>query len=116
MTDSDQKQLGRTLWNIADQLRGAMNADDFRDYMLSFLFLRYLSDNYEEAAKKELGRIIPTCRKTFWKKPMPRRRCKSGMKKIPKILPILKSRCAARSITSSSRITSGAASPIWRAR
>jgi len=26
----DQKQLGRTLWNIADQLRGAMNADDFR--------------------------------------------------------------------------------------
>lgn len=33
-----------------------MNADDFRDYMLSFLFLRYLSDNYEEAAKKELGK------------------------------------------------------------
>jgi type I restriction-modification system DNA methylase subunit len=32
-----------------------MNADDFRDYMLSFLFLRYLSHNYEEAAKKELG-------------------------------------------------------------
>jgi hypothetical protein len=23
-----------------------MNADDFRDYMLSFLFLRYLSGNY----------------------------------------------------------------------
>ena len=54
MTELDQKQLGRTLWNIADQLRGAMNADDFRDYMLSFLFLRYLSDNYEAAAKKEL--------------------------------------------------------------
>jgi hypothetical protein len=52
----NQKQLGKTLWNIADQLRGAMNADDFRDYMLSFLFLRYLSDNYEAAAKKELGR------------------------------------------------------------
>jgi type I restriction enzyme M protein len=32
-----------------------MNADDFRDYMLSFLFLRYLSGNYEESAKKELG-------------------------------------------------------------
>jgi hypothetical protein len=28
-----------------------MDADDFRDYMLSFLFLRYLSDNYETAAK-----------------------------------------------------------------
>ena len=59
MTDLDQKQLGKTLWNIADQLRGAMNADDFRDYMLSFLFLRYLSDNYEAAAKKELGKDYP---------------------------------------------------------
>lgn len=55
MNDTQQKQLGSTLWAIADKLRGAMNADDFRDYMLSFLFLRYLSDNYEEAVKKELG-------------------------------------------------------------
>jgi type I restriction enzyme M protein len=60
MNDTQQKQLGRTLWNIADQLRGAMNADDFRDYMLSFLFLRYLSDNYETAARKELGTDYPT--------------------------------------------------------
>jgi type I restriction enzyme M protein len=59
MTDNDQRQLGKTLWNIADQLRGAMNADDFRDYMLSFLFLRYLSDNYEAAAKRELGADLP---------------------------------------------------------
>jgi len=59
MTEQDQKELGKTLWNIADQLRGAMNADDFRDYMLSFLFLRYLSDNYEAAAKKELGKDYP---------------------------------------------------------
>lgn len=59
MTDLDQKQLGKTLWNIADQLRGAMNADDFRDYMLSFLFLRYLSDSYERAARKELGADLP---------------------------------------------------------
>ncbi len=38
MTKEQLNQLGKTLWNIADQLRGAMNADDFRDYMLSFLF------------------------------------------------------------------------------
>jgi len=55
MNDTQQKQLGSTLWAIADKLRGAMNPDDFRDYMLAFLFLRYLSDNYEEAVKKELG-------------------------------------------------------------
>ena len=59
MTEANQKQLGNTLWSIADQLRGAMDADDFRDYMLSFLFLRYLSDNYETAAKKELGKDYP---------------------------------------------------------
>ena len=59
MTDQEQQQLGKTLWDIADQLRGAMNADDFRDYMLAFLFLRYLSDNYEQAARKELGRDYP---------------------------------------------------------
>jgi type I restriction enzyme M protein len=59
MTEQDQKKLGDTLWAIADNLRGAMNADDFRDYMLSFLFLRYLSDNYETAARKELGKDYP---------------------------------------------------------
>lgn len=31
MTASTQQQLGSTLWAIADRLRGAMNADDFRD-------------------------------------------------------------------------------------
>jgi len=60
MNDQIQKQLGKTLWNIADTLRGAMDADDFRDYMLSFLFLRYLSDNYEAAAKRELGSDYPS--------------------------------------------------------
>lgn len=55
MTAIEQQKLGKILWGIADKLRGAMNADDFRDYMLSFLFLRYLSDNYEDAVKKELG-------------------------------------------------------------
>src|SRR5690606_30834410 len=59
MTQKEQDKLGKTLWTIADQLRGAMNADDFRDYMLSFLFLRYLSFNYEESAKKELGSDYP---------------------------------------------------------
>ncbi len=59
MTKQEKQQLGKILWAIADQLRGAMNADDFRDYMLAFLFLRYLSDNYETAARKELGPDYP---------------------------------------------------------
>lgn len=54
-TNNTQQDLGKILWDIANKLRGAMMADDFRDYMLSFLFWKYLSDNYIEAAKKELG-------------------------------------------------------------
>ncbi len=59
MTQDERHQLGKTLWAIADTLRGNMDADDFRDYMLAFLFLRYLSDNYEAAARKELGKDYP---------------------------------------------------------
>ncbi|TCJ18137.1 type I restriction-modification system subunit M [Flaviaesturariibacter flavus] len=70
MTAQDYKQLGSTLWSIADDLRGAMNADDFRDYMLSFLFLRYLSDNYEGAAKKELGSDYPQLDKEDKRSPL----------------------------------------------
>lgn len=55
MTTNKQSELGKTLWSIANNLRGAMMADDFRDYMLSFLFWKYLSDNYIKAAQKELG-------------------------------------------------------------
>lgn len=63
-------KLGNTLWKIADELRGAMNADQFRDYMLSFLFLRYLSDNYEAAAKKELGKDYPVVKETDKQTPL----------------------------------------------
>lgn len=70
MTEIEKQKLGKTLWAIADQLRGAMNADDFRDYMLSFLFLRYLSDNYEEAAQKELGPDYPKLEKDDRRSPL----------------------------------------------
>ena len=59
MTATEQHRLGKALWAIADKLRGSMMADDFRDYMLSFIFLRYLSEQYEEAVKKELGSDYP---------------------------------------------------------
>ena len=59
MTAIEQHKLGKVLWVIADKLRGSMMADDFRDYMLSFIFLRYLSEQYEEAVKKELGSDYP---------------------------------------------------------
>ena len=39
----DQQQLHQVLWNIANDLRGNMDADDFRDYILGFIFYKYLS-------------------------------------------------------------------------
>jgi len=59
MATNNQQKLGKTLWDIANNLRGAMMADDFRDYMLSFLFWKYLSENYLKSAKKELGSDYP---------------------------------------------------------
>ena len=42
-----RKQLETQLWNIADSLRGKMNADEFRDYCLGFIFYKYLSERQE---------------------------------------------------------------------
>jgi type I restriction enzyme M protein len=47
MSDDQKKQLKQQLWNIADTLRGKMDADEFRDYILGFIFYKYLSERME---------------------------------------------------------------------
>lgn len=42
MTEQKQ-QLEQKLWDIANELRGKMGADEFRDYILGFIFYKYLS-------------------------------------------------------------------------
>jgi len=44
MSEDHKKQLEQQLWNIANTLRGKMNADEFRDYILGFIFYKYLSE------------------------------------------------------------------------
>jgi len=44
MSEDQKRQLERQLWNIADTLRGKMDADEFRDYILGFIFYKYLSE------------------------------------------------------------------------
>ena len=46
----DKQQLEQQLWNIANTLRGKMDADDFRDYILGFIFYKYLSEKMEDYA------------------------------------------------------------------
>ncbi len=44
MTQVQLQQLQKPLWNIANTLRGTMGADEFRDYILGFIFFKYLSE------------------------------------------------------------------------
>ena len=44
MAEDKKQQLEQQLWKIADTLRGKMSADDFRDYILGFIFYKYLSE------------------------------------------------------------------------
>ena len=44
MSDDHKKTLQSQLWNIANTLRGKMGADEFRDYILGFIFYKYLSE------------------------------------------------------------------------
>ncbi len=47
MSEDQKKILEQQLWNIANTLRGKMNADEFRDYILGFIFYKYLSEKME---------------------------------------------------------------------
>lgn len=44
MSEDQKKVLEQKLWDIANTLRGKMDADEFRDYILGFIFYKYLSD------------------------------------------------------------------------
>jgi len=46
-TATSKQRLEATLWDIANALRGKMSADDFRDYILGFIFFKYLSEKME---------------------------------------------------------------------
>ncbi|HEY9081182.1 type I restriction-modification system subunit M [Magnetovibrio sp.] len=54
MTEEQKRQLEQQLWNIANTLRGRMDADEFRDYILGFIFYKYLSEKMYAYANKIL--------------------------------------------------------------
>ena len=54
MSEDQKKQLEQQLWNIANTLRGKMNADEFRDYILGFIFYKYLAEKMEMFANEIL--------------------------------------------------------------
>jgi len=54
MTEAEKQSLEKQLWNIANELRGKMGADEFRDYILGFIFYKYLSEKQHLYANKLL--------------------------------------------------------------
>lgn len=48
------QHLEQQLWSIANTLRGKMGADEFRDYILGFIFYKYLSEKMRLYADKIL--------------------------------------------------------------
>src|SRR5690554_5705362 len=55
MSEDHKKQLEQKLWDIANTLRGKMKADEFRDYILGFIFYKYLSERMHLYADHILG-------------------------------------------------------------
>ncbi|KKR04216.1 MAG: Type I restriction-modification system, M subunit [Parcubacteria group bacterium GW2011_GWC2_39_14] len=54
MTDEQKKILERQLWGVANTLRGKMNADEYKNYILGFIFYKYLSEKLERYANEKL--------------------------------------------------------------
>jgi type I restriction enzyme M protein len=55
---STMKELKDTLWKAADKLRGSLSASQYKDVILGMVFLKYVSDAYEErreAIRSELA-------------------------------------------------------------
>ncbi|CDG64581.1 type I restriction-modification system, M subunit [Methanobacterium sp. MB1] len=60
-----QKKLETKLWAIADELRGNMDANEFKNYMLGFIFYKYLSEKIEIYLNQELKEDGVTFKEAF---------------------------------------------------
>lgn len=55
MTDEQKKNLEQKLWAIANDLRDKIDAEEFRDYILGFIFYKYLSERMQIHADRVLA-------------------------------------------------------------
>ena len=45
--EQEREELHKTIWGIADDLRGSVDGWDFKQYVLGLLFYRFISENIE---------------------------------------------------------------------
>ncbi len=48
----NQDDINKAVWNACDTFRGVISADTYKDFILTMLFLKYISDIYEDDYKK----------------------------------------------------------------
>lgn len=51
--NQEREELHRTIWSIADDLRGAVDGWDFKSYVLGIMFYRYISENLTKYINEE---------------------------------------------------------------
>jgi type I restriction enzyme M protein len=49
----NKQQLAAKIWESANQMRSKIEANEYKDYILGFIFYKYLSDKQIQFAKKE---------------------------------------------------------------
>ena len=50
--ERERAELHRTIWQIANDLRGSVDGWDFKQYVLGMLFYRFISENLENHINK----------------------------------------------------------------
>lgn len=63
-----QAELQKQLWSIANTLRGNMDANDFKNYILGLIFYRYLSENLVNYVESKLLKDDDISYVEAWKK------------------------------------------------
>ena len=58
-TEQERTQLYRTIWQIANDLRGSVDGWDFKQYVLGMLFYRFISENLTHYINKHERKIDP---------------------------------------------------------
>ena len=54
MNESELKKLENKLWSAADKMRGAVSVSDYKFIVLGLIFLKYISDSFEDKYKELL--------------------------------------------------------------
>jgi len=57
--EQERSELYRTIWQIANDLRGSVDGWDFKQYVLGMLFYRFISENLTHYINKQERKIDP---------------------------------------------------------